>query len=408
MKDIEAFKLFIMKSGEMRAPMYKAIGGVTFLFIRHDGVYVVAAVKEVNVDCALVYETLYRIVSMFDDYLGAFDDDAVMGNFVLIYELLDELIDYGYPQHTGPEVLKLYVTQKGLKSEVKKQAEIKKRLGDITGAISWRAQDIKYRRNEIFIDVLEKVNVLLSPKGTTLESDVSGSIMIKAYLSGMPECRFGMNDKLLLDKEQATSGIARKRKNAIQLDDVSFHQCVKLNKFDSDRVVSFVPPDGEFELMTYRLTSNIKPLIWVEAVVERHQHSRVEYMIKAKSQFKERSTANNVEIIVPVPPDADSPLFKVSVGKCEYKPEKDCVIWTIKQFQGGREFRMRAHFGLPSVADDENPDKRPPISVRFSVPYLTMSGIQVKYLKVIEKSNYDVTPWIRYLTQSKDCLFRIA
>jgi hypothetical protein len=29
MKDIEAFKLFIMKSGEMRAPMYKAIGKKT-------------------------------------------------------------------------------------------------------------------------------------------------------------------------------------------------------------------------------------------------------------------------------------------------------------------------------------------------------------------------------------------
>ena len=80
-------------------------------------------------------------------------------------------------------------------------AEIKKRLGDITGknqknekklklakkkkrkkkrknkpicsslgAISWRQQDIKYRKNEIFIDVVEKVNVLLSPKGTVLES----------------------------------------------------------------------------------------------------------------------------------------------------------------------------------------------------------------------------------------------
>jgi AP-1 complex subunit mu len=69
---------------------------------------------------------------------------------------------------------------------------------------------------------------------------------------------------------------------------------------------------------------------------------------------------------------------------------------------------MRAHFGLPSLTDDENPDKRPPISVKFQVPYLTMSGVQVKYLKVIEKSNYDTTPWIRYLTQSKDCLFRIA
>ena len=163
-------------------------------------------------------------------------------------------LDFGYPQHTGPEVLKLYVTQKGLKSEKKKMSEIKKRLGDITGAVSWREQGIKYRRNEIFIDVVEQCNVLLTAKGKVLESDVTGTVQIKAYLSGMPECRFGMNDKLLLEKEAAVSGISRKRRTAVQLDDLSFHQCVKLNKFDSDRVVSFVPPDGEFELMKYRIT----------------------------------------------------------------------------------------------------------------------------------------------------------
>jgi len=33
--------------------------------------------------------------------------------------------------------------------------------------------------------------------------------------------------------------------------------------------------------------------------------------LQAKSQFKRRSTANNVEIHIPVPPDADSPKFKV-------------------------------------------------------------------------------------------------
>jgi len=34
-------------------------------------------------------------------------------------------------------------------------------------------------------------------------------------------------------------------------------------------------------------------------------------MIKAKSNFKRKSTANNVEIIIPVPADADTPSFKV-------------------------------------------------------------------------------------------------
>ena len=98
----------------------------------------------------------------------------------------------------------------------------------------------------------------------------------------------------------------------------TFVQCVihcsfcqnLLGAFENDRTISFIPPDGEFDLMTYRLNTHVKPLIWVEAVVEPHKGSRIEYMIKTKSQFKSRSIANNVEIIIPVPSDVDSPSFK--------------------------------------------------------------------------------------------------
>lgn len=37
----------------------------------------------------------------------------------------------------------------------------------------------------------------------------------------------------------------------IDLEDVTFHQCVRLGKFDTDRTISFIPPDGEFILMKY-------------------------------------------------------------------------------------------------------------------------------------------------------------
>lgn len=63
--------------------------------------------------------------------------------------------------------------------------------------------------------------------------------------------------------------------------------------------------------MSYRLSQAVKPLIWVEAAVEHHKGSRVEYMVKCRAQFKRRSTANNVEIYVPVPDDADTPKFRV-------------------------------------------------------------------------------------------------
>lgn len=52
--------------------------------------------------------------------------------------------------------------------------QIKKTLGQVTGAVTWRSEGIRYKKNEVYIDVIENVNVLLSNKGTILNSSVSG------------------------------------------------------------------------------------------------------------------------------------------------------------------------------------------------------------------------------------------
>lgn len=121
------------------------------------------------------------------------------------------------------------------------------------------------------------------------------------------------------------NSITASRGKAIEMEDVKFHQCVRLSRFENDRTISFIPPDGEFELMSYRLSTAVKPLIWVEAAVEYHKGSRVEYMVKCKAQFKRRSTANNVEIYVPVPDDADSPKFRVR-GHPQLTPNGSDII----------------------------------------------------------------------------------
>lgn len=89
--------------------------------------------------------------------------------------------------------------------------------------------------------------MLMSKDGAVLRADVDGQILMRAYLSGMPECKFGLNDKLVLDAKRGDS--STKSDSAVELDDCQFHQCVRLGKFDSDRSISFIPPDGEFELM---------------------------------------------------------------------------------------------------------------------------------------------------------------
>lgn len=55
-------------------------------------------------------------------------------------------------------------------------------------------------------------------------------------------------------------------------------------------------------------------------------------LLQAKSQFKRRSTANNVEIHIPVPNDADSPKFKTTVGSVKWVPENSEIVWSIKSF----------------------------------------------------------------------------
>ena len=40
-----------------------------------------------------------------------------------------------------------------------------------------------------------------------MSAHVSGRVVMKSYLSGMPECKFGMNDKLVIEKQTKSSGL---------------------------------------------------------------------------------------------------------------------------------------------------------------------------------------------------------
>lgn len=82
---------------------------------------------------------------------------------------------------------------------------------------------------------------------------------------------------------------------SIEMEDVKFHQCVRLSKFENDRTISFIPPDGEFDLMTYRLNTQVKPLIWVEALVENYTGSRVEYLIRVRRRGKNSSSCHRYQ-----------------------------------------------------------------------------------------------------------------
>lgn len=118
-------------------------------------------------------------------------------------------MDHGYPQITDISSLKTWITQKSLKN-ANKITDAVNLTNQLTGQITWRKQGIKYKKNEIFVDMREKVNLLMSAQGKVLISSVDGVIVVRAFLSGMPECKMAINDKFLVEqKPNSKSGVPR-------------------------------------------------------------------------------------------------------------------------------------------------------------------------------------------------------
>ena len=403
------------------APVFEDNGN-TYCYIKHLDIYLVA-VSRINAIPLQMTTFLHKIIKVFTTYFKRVSEDSIRDNFVIIYELLDEMMDFGYPQTTEEMLLKQYITQQGLIPNIidADHLKVKELPAGYTGAggsVPWRKSGIKHKRNEAFLEVIENVNVLVDQNGETLSSEIIGCLKMRTRLTGMPELTLALSDKVAFenhkggaDEGAASSGprAARGRgvNRTVDLEDVKFHQCVKLNKFEAERAITFIPPDGDFDLMQYRLTTKLKPLIHVTCTLTRRGVSRVEMQLKAKAIFKKSSTATFVDIHIPVPVDADKPTAQATAGSIKYLPENGTLLWSMKQFQGGKEFDCKCEYTLPSVrTTDPSASSKRPIAVNFEIQYFTASGFQAKYISVQEASGYQVTPYVRYLTQSGEYQIR--
>jgi AP-3 complex subunit mu len=99
--------------------------------------------------------------------------------------------------------------------------------------IPWRKADVKYVTNEIYFDLVESIDAIIGPNGQVIHANIFGDINSNCRLSGMPDLTLSFTKPTLLD-------------------DVSLHRCVRINRYTRERVISFVPPDGQFKLMSYR------------------------------------------------------------------------------------------------------------------------------------------------------------
>ena len=100
-------KVTIDSENEDIAPIFN-INGINYIHIKTNNLYFILTTLD-NVSPLLYYETLTRTMNIIKDFIGELSEEAIRKNFTLIYEILDEEIDYGIPQLTSSEIIKPFI-----------------------------------------------------------------------------------------------------------------------------------------------------------------------------------------------------------------------------------------------------------------------------------------------------------
>ncbi|XP_015072013.1 AP-3 complex subunit mu isoform X2 [Solanum pennellii] len=203
--------------------------GVTFL-----------ACTQVEMPPLMAIEFLCRVADVLSEYLGGLNEDLIKDNFVIVYELLDEMIDNGFPLTTEPNILREMIAPPNIVSKVLSvvtgnTSNMSNTLPGATGScVPWRKTDLKHSSNEVYVDLVEEMDATINRDGVLVKCEICGEVQVNSHLSGLPDLTLSFANTSILN-------------------DVRFHPCVRLRPWESNQILSFVPPDGQFKLMSYRI-----------------------------------------------------------------------------------------------------------------------------------------------------------
>lgn len=403
-------------------PPFFAERGIFFSFIRKNNLLFVATTTFPNVSPSFMGEVLVRTVKVLKDFFGLVTEESVRKNFVMIYEILDEIIDGGVVQELSTEKLRPYIFGEPIAVD---GGDAKKaggdsifdriRRGDLTdktrkstAANQSVIVSSAERKNEIFVDILEKLNVAFSPSGSVVAAEVDGCVVLKSFLAGSPELYLGFNEDLVVGRDSNRSKYA-----SVVLDSVNFHERADYTRFESDRVLVMKPPDGEFTALNYRVAGTHLQLPFrMTTGMELLTTYKVELTLRVRADIPSTTCGINVLLKVPLPKSTTSVAVELGIGahdqKYDYKDGEKQVAWLIPKFVGGTEqiCKVRVSTSTPITAGTRK--EFGPIMITFEVPNYNVSGLGIKLLKLVERSQtYNPQRWVRNIAQANSYAFRV-
>eukprot|EP01015_Nassula_variabilis_P022449 TRINITY_DN4128_c0_g1_i1.p1 TRINITY_DN4128_c0_g1~~TRINITY_DN4128_c0_g1_i1.p1 ORF type:complete len:447 (+),score=45.18 TRINITY_DN4128_c0_g1_i1:65-1405(+) len=400
-----------VKSFKGDAPPIFNIDGINFAYLKRSGLFIVGTTR-FNVAPSFILEVLVRMTKCIKDFCGVVTEESIRKNFVLIYEILDEMIDFGTPQLLATESVKHLIANEPITIDGYKPISYRPSFlmkDTISSTAAFRpvsVGDQSKQKNEIFVDLFEKISVLFNSSGFAINSMIEGCIQMKSYLFGNPELRLALNDDLVIGKS-ATGNLG-----SIVLDDCNFHECVNFSEFELNRTLKIKPPDGEFTVMNYRITNDFQAPFRIFPYIDEVSSYKLELLLKVRACYPKDITASHLVIKFQVPKVTSSCHNELVKGakdqKVDYNENTKTVQWTVKSVPGGVELTLKTKISLTSNANSYNARKEiGPISTNFEIPMFNVSNMQIKYLRVEkQEKGKDQLKWIRYITQSSSYVCR--
>lgn len=398
-------------------PPFFIVNGIQFCYVRRRQLLFVST-SCANDSPSCTVELLDRTIAVIKDFLGVISEESIRRNFTLVYELWDEMLHLGVPQEMSTENLRPYifhdvtqvsVPESGSESMFDriKRVDFTDRTKSSDAAAVSIVQTDK-RKNELYVDVLERIVATFDCIGNATVSEVDGAILIKSFLSGSPIMYLGLDDNISIGEVRTS---VRSRYASAVMDSVSFHEDADTSRFEKERILILRPKTGETTLMRYRVTAedHIKLPFRLMQSMQLLSDEKAEVTIRVQAEYPVESSAIGTKITIPLPRSTVSATLGVggSDQTSDYSDALQEIQWCIPQFTGGTEQVCRVRFTTSGPITPTTRREIGSISMYFEIQQHSVAGVRVKSLDLEERSeSYNPSRWIRQMTQASSYVFR--
>lgn len=362
------------------------------IFVQRNALYFVAATRH-NVSPLFVMEFLEQFFTAVKDFCGAVSEDTLRKNFALVYELIDEMVDFGYPQMTSTDQLRNYVASEPDGQQRLTMPKLPLFAGN-TIRVDAAANPIANakNRNEVFIDVVENLVVFFNASNTVVNSYLDGQMLFKSYLTGSPRLRVALN-------------------NDFSYDDAWFHECVTEGDFAAEKTLNLCPPVGEFKGLGYRVTKDFLIPVKLHSFFTQESPFKVSLLVKLDTLYLRELIAKTLVVRFSLPDSASTTFCEVVSSakgqKTSHTVGKKEVEWRIEQMPGESDCSLDTRITLSKEMSMYNFRKEVgPIKLSFEINQLNCSRLKIKHIEIEGTGKENPNKWIRYITRSNSYVFR--